>query len=203
MNIHTLIRQQVVPAPLERVFGFFSRPENLSKLTPPDLRFVILTSSPIEMKPATLIDYTIRLLGFRVRWTTLITAFEPGRSFVDEQLKGPYSFWHHSHYFKEVPGGTLVRDEVRYALPFRPLGELAHALVVKKRLGFIFDFREKVIGKLFADGGSGAGTEENFGTAARSETRRVPGKDEKTGPVDGSTGGNGTAVKTPEGRIVS
>ncbi len=78
MTLHTLTRRQFVPAPPETVFGFFSRPENLSKLTPPDLGFVILTPSPIEMKKDALIDYTIRLLGIRVRWTTIITAYERG-----------------------------------------------------------------------------------------------------------------------------
>jgi ligand-binding SRPBCC domain-containing protein len=149
MTIHTLTRQQFVPAPVADVFKFFSQPENLAKLTPPELGFVILTPSPIEMKAGALIDYTIRVSGMRVRWTTLITAYEPGRSFVDEQLRGPYSFWHHTHRFEEAPGGTLVDDEVRYALPFGPLGGIAHALVVKRRLDSIFEYRTAVIGNMF------------------------------------------------------
>jgi ligand-binding SRPBCC domain-containing protein len=160
MTIHTLNKAQVIPAPLDRVFGFFSRPENLARLTPPDLGFIILTPPPIEMKAGALIDYTIRLLGIRVRWTTLITAFDPGRAFVDEQLKGPYSFWHHSHYFEEVPGGTLVRDEVRYALPFGILGRLAHAVAVKDRLEGIFSYRARVVGEIFG-GGRGQGVLES------------------------------------------
>jgi ligand-binding SRPBCC domain-containing protein len=91
----------------------------------------------------------------RVRWTTLITAYDPGRSFVDEQLKGPYSFWRHSHRFAEAPGGTMVTDEVRYALPFGPVGRLAHALVVKRQLASIFAYREKAIGTIFGDGQRG------------------------------------------------
>ncbi len=150
MKIHTLVKEQTVPAPLDRVFEFFSRPGNLSVLTPPELGFVILTPQPIEMKPGALIDYTIRLAGIRVRWTTLISEYEAGRMFVDEQAKGPYAWWRHAHSFKAVDGGTLVRDEVRYALPFGPLGELAHALAVRKRLRHIFDFREKTIMNLFS-----------------------------------------------------
>ena len=153
MTIHTLKKEQFVPAPLETVFDFFSRPENLSKLTPPGLGFVILTPSPIEMKPGALIDYTIRLLGIRVRWTTLITAYEPGRSFVDEQLKGPDSFWHHTHVFESAPGGTLVRDEIRYALPFGPVGRFVHSLTVRDQLEEVFDFRARVIVGIFQEGG--------------------------------------------------
>jgi len=157
MRTHTLVREQIVHAPLNRVFGFFSNPENLSRLTPPELGFVILTPPPIGMRPGALIDYTIRLMGIRVRWTTLITGFDPGRSFVDEQLKGPYSFWHHTHTFREVPGGTLVRDEVRYALPFGILGSLAHALFVKGRLEEIFRYRARVIGEIFGEGAADTG----------------------------------------------
>lgn len=155
MTIHTLSREQFIPAPVADVFAFFSRPENLAKLTPPELGFLILTPSPIEMKPGALIDYTIRIFGMRARWTTLITAYDPGRSFVDEQLKGPYSFWHHTHRFEEAPGGTMVRDEVRYALPFGPLGRLGHALVVKRQLESIFGYRAKVIGTIFGEGQRG------------------------------------------------
>ena len=155
MAIHTLIRRQFVPAPVAEVFEFFSRPENLAKITPEELGFVILTPSPIAMKTGAQIDYTIRVFGLRVRWTTLITAYEPGSSFVDEQLRGPYASWRHTHRFEEVPGGTMVHDEVRYALPFGLLGTLAHAMVVKRQLGSIFDHRSEVIGGMFAGRGGG------------------------------------------------
>ena len=118
MHIHTLTRRQFVPAPPGRVFGFFPRPENLAILTPPALIFHILTPSPIVMKPGAQINYTIRLFGVRVRWTTLITEFDSGRSFV---------------------------DEVRYALPSGILGRLAHVLVVKRRLNQIFDYRAEAV----------------------------------------------------------
>ena len=166
MIINTLTRKQFVPAPAERVFGFFSQPENLAALTPPDLGFVIHTPSPVAMREGALIDYTIRLLGMPVRWTTIITAYEPGRSFVDEQLRGPYSYWRHTHLFEDVPGGTLVSDSVRYALPFGRLGALVHRFAVKDRLREIFDYRESVIRTLFGPGGDGAGatTGEAAGT---------------------------------------
>lgn len=137
-----------MPAPLGRVFRFFSRPENLAQLTPPALGFHILTPSPIEMKPGALINYTIRLFGIRVGWTTLITQYEEGRAFVDEQLKGPYSFWQHFHNFEEVPGGTLVHDEVRYAMPYGLPGRIVHALVVKRQLNDIFEYRAKAVAHL-------------------------------------------------------
>ena len=35
-------------------------------------------------------------------------------------------YWHHRHDFKPTEYGALVSDWVDYALPFGPLGRLAH-----------------------------------------------------------------------------
>jgi ligand-binding SRPBCC domain-containing protein len=87
------------------------------------------------------IDYRLRLAGVPLRWRTRITRFEPGRGFVDEQERGPYALWEHSHCFEVTDRGVLVSDRVRYALPLGPLGALAHALWVHSALARIFDFR--------------------------------------------------------------
>lgn len=149
MMPHTLHREQFVPRPLAEVFPFFAKPENLAAITPSDLGFRILTPTPIVMKEGALVDYTIGLLGLRVHWRTMITAHEPPFRFVDQQLKGPYAFWHHTHTFEEVEGGTMIRDEVRYLLPFGPLGRLVHALFVRRKLASIFDHRHRIIEGLF------------------------------------------------------
>ena len=152
MAVHTLVKQQLIRRPRAEVFEFFSRPENLSRVTPPKLGFEILTPSPILMKAGALVDYQIRLLGLPLRWRTLITAYDPPHRFVDEQLKGPYSFWHHTHEFEEVPEGTMVRDVVRYALPLGALGDLAAGAYVAADLEEIFRYRKKVIASVFPDG---------------------------------------------------
>ncbi len=154
MTVHRLHREQVVDRSLDDVFEFFARPENLARITPPSMGFVILTPSPIEMKPGALIDYTVRTFGLPIRWTTLITAYEPPHRFIDVQLRGPYSFWHHTHTFEADGDRTRIIDEVRYALPFGPLGDLIHALVVRRQLARIFDYRAGVIEKLIASGSS-------------------------------------------------
>ena len=145
MKIHTLERTQLVERPLEEVFAFFERPENLAVITPPSLGFVILTPSPIRMQTGTLIDYSVKILGVRMHWTTMISEYQPPFRFVDIQLKGPYTFWYHTHTFKEVAGGTEVGDLVRYVLPMGPLGTMMHKTIVKRQLSEIFDFRAQVI----------------------------------------------------------
>jgi len=159
MRLYTLKREQIIKRPREEVFGFFERPENLERITPRSVGFEILTPRQISMHTGTVLDYTIRLLGIRVRWTTLITAHEPPKRFADVALKGPYSFWHHTHTFEELGNHTLMIDEVRYALPFGGLGRLVHALWVKRQLKHIFDYRAEVIRELLEpdmDGPSGA-----------------------------------------------
>ena len=144
-QFYTLRREQVIQKPLNEVFAFFQQPENLARITPASMDFRVLTPSPIIMKENALLDYSIRLSLFRLRWTTMITSYQPPISFVDIQLRGPYSFWHHTHSFKETDDGTLMTDEVRYSIPFGFLGNILHALYIKKELQHIFDFRAKVI----------------------------------------------------------
>ena len=102
-----------------------------------------------------MIDYIIRLLKIPIHWRTLISTYEPPGLFIDEQLKGPYTIWHHSHSFREKDGGTLMIDKVTYVLPFGIIGRLMHRLVVKRQLKHIFDYRAAVIKKIFeGNGGS-------------------------------------------------
>ena len=101
------------------------------------------------MRAGTVIDYRLSLMGIPFRWRTLIEEFAPDSRFVDRQQAGPYALWRHLHEFIEVPGATLVRDRVEYRLPLGPLGNLAHALLVRRQLKRIFDYRRQVIEALF------------------------------------------------------
>lgn len=148
MTVHRLQRSQVVPAPVAAVAPFFEAPENLALITPPWMRFRIASPGPIVMAEGARIDYSLRLLGLPLSWRTVITRFEPGRCFVDEQERGPYRLWRHLHEFEPVEGGTLVRDTVDYEVPLGPLGELARWLYVARTLEHIFDHRAERVAAL-------------------------------------------------------
>ena len=153
MNVHVLEREQWIPATLDRVFDFFSDAANLEKLTPPWLGFQIRSPLPIRTKAETRIDYTIRLGPVPMRWRARISVWEQGRRFVDEQERGPYALWEHTHEFTEMAGGVWMRDRVRYALPLGALGAFAHFLIVRALLARIFDFRFARVRELFAAAG--------------------------------------------------
>ncbi|MBV8991502.1 MAG: SRPBCC family protein [Solirubrobacterales bacterium] len=146
--VHVLERQQLVPRPLGEVFAFFSQAGNLERITPPWLRFRLLTPEPIEMREGTLIEYRLQLHGIPVRWMSRIEEWEDGSTFVDRQLRGPYRLWHHRHEFVAAGDATVVRDRVRYALPFGALGELAHVAFVRRDLARIFGFRRAAVTRL-------------------------------------------------------
>jgi ligand-binding SRPBCC domain-containing protein len=154
MADHTLEREQEIAASLPATFEFFSDAYNLEKITPPDVRFRILTPAPIAMHQGTLIDYWLHVFGVPFRWRTRITEWKPPTRFVDAMESGPYGKWVHSHDFAERGGATVVHDRVEYALPFGPLGEIAHPLV-RRKLDAIFDFRAVATRRLLATGEGG------------------------------------------------
>ena len=145
---YRLLRAEAfIPLPRDRVFPFFAAAENLERITPPDLRFRIVTPLPIEMRRGALIDYRLSLDGIPFGWRTRISAWDPPLSFVDTQVLGPYHTWIHRHAFEEVRGGTRMLDEVRWRVPLWPLGALAIPLV-RARVARIFRYRQEAIGRL-------------------------------------------------------
>ncbi len=148
MKVQTLEREQRLPGTPEDVFAFFADARNLEAITPPLLRFRVVTPGPIVMGRGTLIRYRLRVHGVPVSWLTEITQWEPPYRFVDEQLKGPYALWHHTHAFEADGDETIMRDVVRFRIGFGALGALANALVVRRDLEQIFDFRAQRVREL-------------------------------------------------------
>jgi ligand-binding SRPBCC domain-containing protein len=148
---NTLHRLQRLPTALDETFAFFSRPENLARITPPWLGFRMV-SNDTDMREGLRIEYRVRPLGVPQRWVSEITAYDPPHHFIDEQVAGPYARWHHEHRFRAVDRGTEVTDTVTYALPFGPIGRLAHALLVRRQLESIFDYRKDALVELLPPG---------------------------------------------------
>jgi len=149
MTKHILSSRQHVAADLDTVWDFFSRAENLGRITPRAMRFDMHTAAPSTEAGST-IDYTIRpLFGIPMHWRTRIDSVDAPRRFVDVQEKGPYGSWVHEHRFTEVDGGVRMDDRVEYEMPLGPLGSLAHRMAVRAELRHVFDFRTTAIESIF------------------------------------------------------
>lgn len=156
VRLHDLSRTHELEGTPDEVFPFFADAFNLESITPPLLQFGVVTPAPILLGTGTVIQYAMKLHGIPINWTSSIQRWDPPHAFVDTQIRGPYRLWHHTHTFEALPGErTLMRDDVRYALPFQPFGELAMPLV-RRDLARIFDYRGAVIADRLAAARSAA-----------------------------------------------
>lgn len=140
--------EQFVPYPPEKLFEFFKSAHNLEEITPPTLSFKIENISTKDIEQGTKIDYKLKIHGVPARWKTEIDEWKPPFKFVDNQLEGPYSLWHHTHEFRPFCGGTLMVDRVRYKLPLGYMGWLMAHHFVRKDIENIFKFRRGFISNL-------------------------------------------------------
>ena len=137
-----------VPADQQTTWRFFSTAENLPKITPPWLGFIVRASNPITIQNDTILDYTVKAMGMPVHWRTRIIDFSPPRQFIDLQINGPYALWHHQHTFEPSAGGVICSDRVIYKIPAGPIGRLLHTVLIRQQLIEIFNYRRKIIGEL-------------------------------------------------------
>ena len=152
MNFYSIKSTQHLPLSLEEAWDFFSSPNNLAKITPPDMGFIITSDKKDgeKMYAGQIITYILKpMLGIPVKWMTEITHVKEGEYFIDEQRFGPYKLWHHRHSFKKIATGVEMHDEVNYVLPFGILGTMAHNLFIRKRIEYIFEYRTKVLNEKY------------------------------------------------------
>ena len=150
MKIYQLKTIQKLPISIDKAWSFLSDPKNLKKITPDEMNFRILSGADKSIFPGQIIQYKVTpILGISTKWVTEITHVKHNEYFVDEQRFGPYSLWHHKHFIKEIKGGIEMEDIVDYKIPFGILGQIAHALFVKKKLKKIFKYRENKLKELF------------------------------------------------------
>ncbi len=147
MRTHVLRAELWLPQPRSDIFPFFADARNLEAITPPWVNFRLLTPTPVGMRVGALIDYRLRVHGLPLRWQSEITDWAPPFRFVDEQRRGPYRQWIHTHEFEERDGGTLCRDHVAYAVPG---GRFVNWLLVRRDVERIFAYRQEALRRLFA-----------------------------------------------------
>lgn len=153
MALFTIETEQKIPASIGEVWDFISSPANLKRITPDYMGFDILTKNlPDTMYAGMIIAYKVSpLLGIKMTWVTGITQVKKYEYFIDEQLVGPYSLWHHQHRISPIEGGVLMNDIVNYRPPFGVLGQMANGLIIRRQLQEIFDYRRKKLTEIFGE----------------------------------------------------
>ena len=148
--MHHLKQSQTLPVDRKVLWEFISVPQNLNKITPPDMAFEIIGEPPEKTYTGLLLEYRVKvpLLGWST-WLTEIKYVEEGVSFMDEQRVGPYKLWLHTHKLEDVDEGTRMTDDICYLVPFGPIGLLANVLFVGRTLRRIFDYRRVKMEELF------------------------------------------------------
>lgn len=151
-KLYQLKTSQKLPISIEKAWDFFSDPKNLKEITPKEMNFRILYGADKSIFAGQIIQYKVSpILGISLKWVTEITHVVNKKYFVDEQRFGPYSLWHHKHFFTKINGGVLMEDVVDYKIPYGPLGKFAHFLFIKNKLKKIFEYRENKLIELFGN----------------------------------------------------
>jgi len=150
-GIYTLTTEQIINVSLKSAWDFFSSPENLQKITPSKMEFIITSKVDAKAYAGQIITYKVGILpGVKQNWVTEITQVKDHEHFIDEQRFGPYKMWHHEHFFEALPNGkTLMKDKISYKVPFGVLGDLAQNIFIKKKLIAIFKYRYNTLEQLF------------------------------------------------------
>lgn len=152
MFVFKFEKTQNLPVDIHTAWDFFSSPVNLSKITPPEMDFVITSRLPEKMYPGLIITYTVKpILNIKMQWVTEITQVREPYYFIDEQRSGPYKLWHHQHFFTEIENGVKMDDIIHYKIPFGIFGAPAKNIVVENQLKKIFEFRTKTLLALFGN----------------------------------------------------
>jgi ligand-binding SRPBCC domain-containing protein len=150
MKVYKKETVQHINASIEACWAFFSSPRNLQKITPETMGFQITDFDEKSMYAGQIIQYKVSpLLGIKLNWMTEITFVKDHSYFIDEQRFGPYTLWHHKHFFEPEGNGVKMTDVVHYALPLGFIGRIMNALVVKHQLKTIFEYRVKKVDEIF------------------------------------------------------
>lgn len=152
MKLHVHRYEQILPISLAEAWDFFSRPENLNEITPPEMSFEILTDYIPRMYQGQLIQYNVSPFPMvKMGWVTEITHVADQKMFVDEQRFGPYAFWHHQHHFEEVAGGVKMTDVLHYRVPLGIVGKFINWLIIDKKVKSIFEYRFQILENKFVN----------------------------------------------------
>ncbi len=141
-----LERSVRLPFSAETVFAWHERPGAIERLTPPWERVqVVERSGGLEDGGRVVLRVGAPV---PVRWVARHLAYEPGRQFADEQVRGPFARWVHWHRFEpDGPDACVLTDRIEYAPPLGAVGAAAAPLLLRSRLERLLAYRHETLGR--------------------------------------------------------
>lgn len=137
------IFRSVIRTTPEQLFAFHELPDAFARLMPPWERSrVIESAANLHVGSRAVVDAYIAPALF-IRWESLHTAYDPPRSFEDQQVRGPFRSWRHRHVVEAHPDGAMLTDDIEYEPPLGFLGRVFGRIIVERRLRRLFDYRHR------------------------------------------------------------
>lgn len=134
----------LVHAPAETVFDLSLDVDlHLRSMAAWRERVVGSPSSPLGLEDE--VTWKARHFGLPFTMTSRIVELERPSRFVDEQVRGPFARFRHEHLFEPADGGTRMTDNVAFDAPLGPLGDLAEAVALRRRLRHLIEVRNEAL----------------------------------------------------------
>lgn len=146
------VKQTPINASPDVVFRFHESPDALQHLIPPWENMKLVESAG-SLQPGSRVVLRGSLGVIPIQWVAIHTEYDPPHLFADRQESGPFAYWYHRHRFlDDGQGGTLLRDEVEYAVPWGVIGRWLGGWLVRRKLEAMFAYRHEKTRSLIESG---------------------------------------------------
>jgi len=136
-----------LPVPAIDVFRWHEHPGAFEVLKPPWQKITI-ARAPGSISTGEQVSVILHFGPVSINWISEIIAVTQGRTFIDEQVSGPWTFWRHEHNFiADGDHSCVMEDRVEYAVPIGVLGDLLGGWLAEYELHRLFSYRHEVLKK--------------------------------------------------------
>jgi ligand-binding SRPBCC domain-containing protein len=137
-----------LPCAAEVAFDFLAQPENIKKISPPDMG-LFFVEAPERLSLGTKMHFKVQVFGVAREAVHEVTQFDEPLSFTEQQVKGPLGHWVHDHIFEpDGEGSVVVIDRIEFQPPGGVVGLMITADRILDNLEDGFDHRHDQLEKL-------------------------------------------------------
>ncbi len=138
------IKESLINASPERVFGFHELPDALERLIPPwdDVEIVQRADISKVGSQAILVSTVFGFIKQKI--VAEHTKYEPPKLFEDTLVSSPFKKWVHQHIVEAHADGAILRDVIEFDPGYSFVGEFGAKLLILPMIRKMFDYRHKV-----------------------------------------------------------